>query len=432
MEWKRFFNIFKEFSWIGIGQIITIIGALFGVRLLTSLLSPEQYGELALGMTVGTFIYTIFLGPITNGIARYFSLANRKNDTLNYLKATQKIISFTSLLIFILFIIVLFILINTAYSKWLWLYIASIIFGIFSSFSNIFNNIQNVIRNRSLVAFYNLLSTWLRLILAAIFIKTFGITSTSAMFGQAFSMILILILQIYFFKNQLKKNKFLKPLDKKSILDWQSLITSFSWPYSSWAVLSWLSKSADKWGLEFFSGNESVGFYAILYQLGFYPISVIIAIITSYLTPIYYDKAGDRKNKFNLKKLYSFGFKTFYLIFLILLIPVIISFNYHEIIFKLFVDYKYYNVSYLLGPMMLSALINQSTNIISIIIEADNNTKSLIIPNNVSSLIGILAYLLGAYYGGLNGIIIASILHSLIFLIWYIILVKKQYNKIII
>ena len=432
MEWKRFFNIFKEFSWIGIGQIITIIGALFGVRLLTSLLSPEQYGELALGMTVGTFIYTIFLGPISNGISRYYSLANRKNDTLNYLKAIQKIIFLISLLIFILFIIVLFILISIGYSKWVWFFIASIIFGLFSSFSNIFISIQNVLRNRSLVALYNLLSTWFRFILAAIFIKAFGVTSTSAMFGQALSMIFILTLQLYFYKNQLKKNEFLRPLDKKSQVDWESMIFSFSWPYSSWAVLSWLSKSADKWGLEFFSGNEAVGFFAILYQLGFYPMSLIIAIITSYLTPIYFDKAGDGKNKFKLRKLYSLSFKIFYLIFLILLIPVIISFKYHEIIFKLFVDYKYHNVSYLLGPMMLSALINQSTLIISILIAANNKIKSLIIPNNISSFIGIIAYLLGAYYGGLNGIIIASILNSSIILIWYIILVKKQYKKIII
>ena len=432
MESKKFFNVFKEFSWIGIGQIITIIGALFGVRILTSFLSPDQYGELALGMTVGTCIYTIFLGPISNGISRYYSLANRKNDTLNYLKAIKKIIFLICLLIFILFIISLLIYVSTGYSKWLWFLIASLIFGLFSSFSDIFNGIQNSTRNRSVVAFYKSLSTWLRFILAAIFMSFFGISSTSAMFGQASSMVLIFILQLYFFKYQLKKKEYLKPLNKKSQLAWQSLISSFSWPYTSWAVLSWLSKSADKWGLELFSGNEAVGFFAILYQLGFYPMSLIIALITSYLTPIYYDQAGDGKNKLKLRNLYSFGFRTFYIIFLILLIPVIISFNYHEIIFKLFVDLQYHSVSYLLGPMMLSALINQSTNLISLLIAANNNIKSLIIPNNVSHFLGIIAYFLGAYYGGLNGIIIASLINSSLFLIWYIILVNRQNKRIII
>ena len=432
MEWKRFYKNFKEFSWISIGQIITIIGALFGVRILTTFLSPSEYGELALGMTVGTFIYTIFLGPISNGITRYFSLANKKNDTFNYFKAIEKIILLTSLLIFILFVFGLIFLLSYGFSKWIWLISASLIFGLFSGFSEILNGIQNAARNRSIVALYKSLTIWLRFLLAALFIKIFGVSSTSAMFGQAASISFILISQFFFIRNQIKNKKNSNPLNKDSQLDWQSKIASFSWPYTSWAILGWLCKSADKWGLEFFSGNEAVGYYAILYQLGFYPMVLIISLITTYLTPIYYDRAGNLENKLQITKLYSFGFKTFYLIFLILMIPVIITFNYHQMIFKLLVDFKYHNVSYLLGPIMLAALINQSANLISLLIATNNKIKSLIIPNNFSSFIGIIAYLLGAFYGGLKGIIIASLINASIFLIWYIIIANKHYRKILI
>ena len=77
MKRNRYIKVFKEFSWIAFGQFLTVIGSLFGIRLLTSLLSTEQYGELALAMTIGTFLYLTIFGPISNGVYRYFSLATK-------------------------------------------------------------------------------------------------------------------------------------------------------------------------------------------------------------------------------------------------------------------------------------------------------------------------------------------------------------------
>ena len=431
MVWYKYFKIFKEFSWIGIGQLFTILGALFGIRVLTTYLTTEQYGELALAMTIGTFIYTIFLGPINNGASRYFSLAIKKNDVNNYLKAVQKIIILITCLILILFFIGLGILISMGYSKLIWLAIASLSFGILSCYSNILIGLENASRNRRIVAFHNSSAIWLRYITAALFMTIFGISSTNALFGQTVAMLIILCSQICFFTNKLKNKKNLSLSNEESQIEWQSEIFSFSWPFATWSILGWMNMSADKWGLEYFSNNELVGFYSVLYQLGFYPIQIIIGLIKTYLGPIYYEKNGEGENQIKMKKLYSISFKIYYLIFLILLIPVIISFNFHEAIFKLFVDSKFHSCSYLLGPLMLSALIRNSTGILGIQFQAiDQNIKSLVLPNNIFHAIGTIIYLLGAFYGGLNGVIIASLINSTINLIWYAVLVRNQYKTI--
>ena len=47
----RLYRLSREGPWVVMGQTATVIGALAGVRLLSELLEPAAYGELALGMT---------------------------------------------------------------------------------------------------------------------------------------------------------------------------------------------------------------------------------------------------------------------------------------------------------------------------------------------------------------------------------------------
>ena len=60
----RFKRFGKEFTWIVLGQAATMLGALVGVRILTGLLAPAEYGQLALGMTAATLIQSVVLGPL--------------------------------------------------------------------------------------------------------------------------------------------------------------------------------------------------------------------------------------------------------------------------------------------------------------------------------------------------------------------------------
>ena len=52
----RFRRLSIEGSWIVIGQGAAVAGSLVGVRLMTGLLAPAAYGELALGMTAATLV----------------------------------------------------------------------------------------------------------------------------------------------------------------------------------------------------------------------------------------------------------------------------------------------------------------------------------------------------------------------------------------
>ena len=81
----KIYKSIKELSSISIGYLFTALGGLLGVRILTAYLTPSQYGELSLGITMGGVIYSVFFGPLTNGITRFFPIAKEKKEISFYL-----------------------------------------------------------------------------------------------------------------------------------------------------------------------------------------------------------------------------------------------------------------------------------------------------------------------------------------------------------
>src|SRR3989344_1784787 len=89
---ERFRRLSKEGFWIVLGQAAAVVGSLFGVRLLTELLDPAAYGELALGMTVATLVNQTVLGPLSNGVTRFYAPAVEQGDLGGYLNAVRRLV----------------------------------------------------------------------------------------------------------------------------------------------------------------------------------------------------------------------------------------------------------------------------------------------------------------------------------------------------
>ena len=89
---ERFRRLSKEGFWIVLGQVMAVLGSLVGVRLLTELLDPAAYGELALGMTLATLVNQTVLGPLGNGVTRFYSPAVEQGDLGGYFNAVRRMV----------------------------------------------------------------------------------------------------------------------------------------------------------------------------------------------------------------------------------------------------------------------------------------------------------------------------------------------------
>ena len=172
---------------------------------------------------------------------------------------------------------------SIGFQKWIDLLIASPCFGCFFGLNNMSNNIQNASRKRHIVAIHKGLMTFFRFLFAVLSIKFFGNTTLNTMYGQAFGMFIVFLSQIFFLK------KFLNESNSQAIQNqitnyWESKIIKYSWPFATWGFLGWLLNSIDRWALLFFSSAETVGLYAAIYQIGYYPISIIVGLLTLFRT----------------------------------------------------------------------------------------------------------------------------------------------------
>ena len=80
----------KESFWIAAGNAAAVLGGLAGIRILTELMTPAEYGELALGVTIAVFANQIFSGPLSGGATRFYSLAVERGELRYYLRAVYE------------------------------------------------------------------------------------------------------------------------------------------------------------------------------------------------------------------------------------------------------------------------------------------------------------------------------------------------------
>ena len=426
MQKIRLLNAAKEISWITFGQVLIVFGGLFGVRILTNYLTPSQYGELSLGLSLGVLINGVFIGPISNGAGRFFSTAKNENDSGNYFIGVLRIVFkvFLYILVFSFLLITIFYFLG--FQKWINLLIASLCFGLFFGLNNMSNNIQNASRKRHIVAINKGLMTFFRFLFAVLVIKLFGNTTVNTMYGQAFGLFIVFFSQIFFLKKLYKESVY-KGIRKKLINAWESIIIKYSWPFATWGLLGWFVNSIDRWALLFFASPEIVGLYAAVYQIGYYPISIIVDLFTNYMEPIYYQKAGDGEDSNKIRSTYQLAMRISFSLVFLLLFVVILGFYFHATIFSIFLDQRYHSVSYLLGPMMLVSLLDGNTKLITSVLQTKKDMKSLIVPNCTTDLSGITFTLIGAYFFDLKGILFAFLINSIFKFIWFYSLTRKQY-----
>jgi O-antigen/teichoic acid export membrane protein len=194
-------RLLKEGSWIVFGQVLMVTGSLVGVRLLTELLPPAVYGELALGMSIATLVNQIILGPLGGGIIRFYSPAVEQGDFGGYLNAAKKLVLYATGVVILLAILAAVGLVISGQTQWTAITVGALAYAILSGCSANLSGIQTAARQRPIVAIHQGLDPLLRSLVAAGLLLWLGVSSTIAMLGYAIAALLILASQTYFFQD---------------------------------------------------------------------------------------------------------------------------------------------------------------------------------------------------------------------------------------
>jgi O-antigen/teichoic acid export membrane protein len=183
---------------------------------------------------------------------------------------------------------------------------------------------------------------------------------------------------------------------------------------------------SDRWALKIFSNTQEVGHYTVLYQLGFYPISLIFGMVMQFVMPIFFQRAGDATD---IKRSEGVGKLSWYLTLTGLGLTGVVFIGtsiFHELIFHLLVANEYGASSYLLPWMILSGGLLASGQSLASSMMVKMKTRELMSVTITAALIGVLLNFTGAYLYGITGVVGAGILFSTIYFFSIVTLVKKD------
>jgi O-antigen/teichoic acid export membrane protein len=421
----------REFFWIVTGQAVIVIGSLVGVRLLTGVLSPEVYGELALGMTLVALVNQIVIAPLCCAPAgRFFASAREKDELTSFLTVLRKFFAQATGIVLLIAIVGCLLLLLTGQFKWLWLGIAAFGFALLSGYNSILDTLQNAARQRLIAAWHQALASWGRFLMAVGMVLWLGATSAVALLGYGLATLLVLGSQWWFFRRMLQPAGDAPATDDGLIQRWQKQMFTYAWPFAAWGVFTWAQAASDRWALQMFVSTRDVGLYAVLFQLGYYPISLLSGLMVQLVTPIFFQRAGDATDASRMRRIYTINWQLTIITLILTGIATLFASALHGFIFRWLVAPEYRDISWLLPGMVLAGGLFATGQFVSISLFSETETRIFIIPKIATAIIGVLLNIIGAARFGVSGVVGACVIASSVYMLWILYLVRIRYSKI--
>ena len=411
-------HIQKETAWIIIGQAGTAVAGILGIKLLTNVLGPAEFGKLSLANTLIVLISTNFLfGPFGAGIMRFWAISKSKGN-LNGFYAVSKQLLRQIIVISIAVSIVL--ILFTGFFKgmeWAALFAVSTGAGIVSGWLGLRLAVFTAARKRPLVACLNISNAFSRPVIAACLVLLISVSAFWAMTGYLVAAILLVLVAEYFYVNIVSSTS-ISISDNSVISDIKKDIISFSWPFAIWGSFGWVHMSCDKWALQSFHGSEIVGVFAVVSQLAVYPLVFGSGFLSTLIVPVAYERAGDLTQY--QKVVSAYRLLAFIVIAYIsgLVLLMWFFFIFHHNLMLLISNIKFAEFSFLLPWITGAWGLFHLGQVLSNFGMLANKTSVYIAPKIVAAIIaGISTFYLSARYGA-SGVVWGIALAGFVYAFW--------------
>jgi O-antigen/teichoic acid export membrane protein len=408
--------------WVILGQVSSILGALVLVRVLTEYIDPVQYGRLALGLTVAGLVDQVAMGGLSSGFSRFYSVAAESRDYGGYLRASGRLIGYSTLVVLGVGAALLASLWTLGHSQWVGLAAAALLFSVLSSYNATLSGIHNAARQRAIVAFHGALDAWLKILLAVGAVVLLGSSGTAVVLGYACSS-LIVTTSLFLLLRRLIPPAARTAGDSK---EWSQRIWAYSWPFSLWGIFTWAQQSSDRWSLEAFASTHDVGLYAVLFQLGYAPVAIATSMAVSFIGPILYQRSGDATSHVRNSNVHELAWRIALFCVLLTLLAFLVALAFHEWIFRIVVAAEFRAVSYLLPWVVLAGGLFATGQVLALKLMSELRSAAMLRVKIVTALLGIALNIYGAAAGGVRGIAISALAFSAIYFLWMLLLSRSR------
>jgi len=419
----KLLRIAPEVGAVAAGQIVAALASIASIRVLTGLLRPDVFGQLALAFTVSGLAQQFVFGPVAMACVRYYAPSCENGQAGAFVRSMVALSGAGTLALAAIAAAAWFGLRAEGLSVWIHGLWAATAYAWLNSVSSLLDGVQNAARQRKIVAMHQGLGGWLRLALALIVARNWGGTSNGTLWGYSAGYAIVIASQAFFFSRTLSAAKFaersgpMRPL----VLS----MCCYAWPFSAWGVFTWVQASADRWALSAYSGLYQTGLYQSIYQLGYYPASLIAQFLLQVATPILFAKAGKAGETARQEETGRWNNRMVLAVLGATLVGAGLSFAGGHRWLALLLAPAYRSQSSLVSWLMLASGCFAAGQIGALNPMISMNTRRLIRPKIITAIGGTLLVAGGAHAAGTAGVVFAQVTFSLGYLIWILCLNRQ-------
>ncbi len=309
--WHGIIRLRSETMWVFTGQFGTALGVFFGVKILTQVLDPLEFGKLALANTVVALIGTNLFGPLGQGFMRYWSISQDRGLIEEFAVTSNHYARFLTSIILGVGLVSLAFLPFTRWIHWPVLITISLIVGAITGYFGLRLSVFLGARKRKIVALVNSGTAFLKPLIAVLFVIFIVPSADCVMWGYLVTTLIIVCVVEYLygktFKDALRSSMPTgKPMTRSGKLGRE--ILTFSWPFCVWGVFGWIYQSCDRWSLQAFHGSDVVGAFSVIALLASYPLIFASGFLSNLFMPIAYERAGGLYNRNSIRSANKFLF----------------------------------------------------------------------------------------------------------------------------
>ena len=294
----RFRKLRHEMGWILCGQFFGFVGGFIGIKVLTNMMGPDGYGQLALGLTIAGLFNTYAYGPVANVVARFFAVYRERGNLGIYftvLRRSHRLLAAAGTLLAVVACGA------TGYffgGEWALIILLSCLYGVTSGINVSYIALQNAIRQRKIVALHQGADVWLRIGLSVALLFLFSRSGCFALLGYLVGTLLVTVSQrVFALRNGTIRDNWRLPApdshaERKAWREFSGYAASFM----LFAVFASVSMYADRWILQGMFGSGAVGVYAAIYQIAASPVNIFFTMVSQLVVPIVFERAGAMTN----------------------------------------------------------------------------------------------------------------------------------------
>lgn len=428
---NRFQRVAPEAFFVVSGQVVGAAGNIFAIRILTTLLPPAGYGQLALAMTGAVLAQQLVLGPIGTACVRYFAPAQESGEVGTYARAVAWMFLAGSVALGIVALGVGAFLFGTSRLNLLPMLGAAALFAWISSAGSMIDGIQNAARQRKLVALHQGAGAWLRLAIVVGAARYLTQDANSILWSYSAGYAVVIVSQLLFLARTLRRMGSGRARSGHSERTHSTgpmlrSMWTYTWPFSAWGVFTWIQNSSDRWALGAFAGLDQVGLYQSLYQVGYYPISMLTQFLLQVSTPIIFQRAGsgaDKGRRMNAEGLNNLLTRV---VLGATAVGALASYLGGHRLLALVLAPAYRAHSPLITLLILASGCFAAGQIKILNFMTSLATHRLIAPKIVTALAGAGLIVLGARFRGSYGVASAQLAFSLLYLVWIFLLDRRH------